>query len=280
MRQESDLYGKFQKTHKQEEATMNVETIRKQLRSLKLSTAAEELEAVLMRHPQAASLQWVSELLEREIDARQERGLQRRIQRAEFPEVTTLESFDWQFNAKIDKVKIEELARLEFVRDHRIGLFLGAAGLGKTHLALAIGVLAAKEKYRVFCASTKKLIHLIQVAKLKNTLDALFKKMLSSQLWIIDDWGVVSMSREIAEEVFDLFDRRKYSSAMLLTSNRDVEEWGEVFPDPVLANATVDRIFDRAEIVVFQGKSYRLKGRINLPLLNSGREKAWRKQGQ
>lgn len=259
---------------------MNVEAIRKQLRSLKLSTAAQELEAVLMRHQQAASLQWVSELLEREIDARQERALQRRIQRAEFPEVTTLESFDWKFNAKIDQAKIEELAKLEFVRDHRIGLFLGAAGLGKTHLALAIGVLAAKENYRVFCASTKKLIQLIQVAKLKNTLDGLFKKMLSSQLWIIDDWGVVSMSREIAEEVFDLFDRRKYSSAMLLTSNRDVEEWGEVFPDPVLANATVDRIFDRAEIVVFQGKSYRLKGRINLPLLNNGREKAWRKRGQ
>ena len=92
--------------------------------------------------------------------------------------------------------------------------------------------------------------------------------MLSSKLWIIDDWGVVSMKREIAEEVFDLFDRRKYSSAMLLTSNREVEEWGEVFPDPVLANATIDRIFDRAEIVVFQGKSYRLKGRITLPSIH------------
>jgi DNA replication protein DnaC len=76
---------------------------------------------------------------------------------------------------------------------------------------------------------------------------------------------VVSMSREIAEEAFDLFDRRKYNSAMILTSNRDLKEWSEVFPDPVLANATIDRIFDRAEIVVFEGKSYRLKGRIELP---------------
>ncbi len=72
---------------------------------------------------------------------------------------------------------------------------------------------------------------------------------------------------EVAEEIFDLFDRRKYSSAMVLTSNRDVEEWGEMFPDPVLANATIDRMFDRAEIVVFQGKSYRLRGRITLPSL-------------
>src|SRR3989338_3049295 len=92
--------------------------------------------------------------------------------------------------------------------------------------------------------------------------------MFSCKVWIIDDWGVISMSREIAEEVFDLFDRRKYSSAMVLTSNRDIEEWAEVFPEPVLANATIDRIFDRAEIAVFQGKSYRLKGRIELPGFN------------
>lgn len=244
---------------------MHVATMQTQLRALKLSTAARELEEVLARHKGAAQLSWVSELLEREIDARRERAIQKRIARAEFPEVTTLESFDWKFNPKVDRAKVEELATLEFVRHNQIALFLGAAGLGKTHLALALGVRAAKEGYRVYCASTKKLIHEITVAKVRNTLDGLFKRLLSSQLWVIDDWGVVSMSREVAEEVFDLFDRRKHSSAMVLTSNRAVEEWGEVFPDPVLANATIDRIFDRAEILTFQGKSYRLKGRIQLP---------------
>ena len=248
---------------------MNVEGIRQQLKALKLPTAAIELESVLTHHRQAVSLEWVADLLTREIDARRERAIQRRIARAEFPEVTTLESFDWRFNAKIDQTKIQELAGLSFVRDNRIALFLGATGLGKTHVALALGVLAAKEGHRVFCASTKKLIQLIEIAKMKNTLDLLFKRVLSSKLWIIDDWGVVSMKRETAEEVFDLFDRRRYSSAMLLTSNRDVEEWGQVFPEPVLANATIDRLFDRAEIVVFQGKSYRLKGRIQLPNIHA-----------
>src|SRR3989338_10068297 len=212
---------------------MNIEAVRKQLKVLKLSTAAQEMEDVLRHHKEAVSVGWVSDLLEREIDARTERALQRRIERADFPEVKTLEAFDWDFNAKIDRPKIEELAKLEFVRANRIALFLGDAGLGKTHLALSLGVLAAKENYRIFCSSTKKLIQLIDLAKQKNTLDVFFKRMLSSKLWIIDDWGVVSMKREIAEEVFDLFDRRQYSSAMILTSNRDVEEWGQMFPDEI-----------------------------------------------
>jgi DNA replication protein DnaC len=249
---------------------MNLSTVQTQLRALHLTTAASEMEEVLARHKTAASIDWVAELLARELDARKARSIQRRIDAAEFPEVTTLESFDWKFNPKIDRSKVEELGKLEFVGRQGIALFLGETGLGKTHLALAIGVLAAKAGHRVYCASTKKLIQQIQIARTRNNLDALFRRMLSSPLWLIDDWGVVSMDRSIAEEVFDLFDRRKHCSALVLTSNRDIREWGDVFPDPVLANATVDRIFDRAEIVVFQGKSYRLKGRIQLPGFNGG----------
>lgn len=221
------------------------------------------------KHKAAVSLHWVSELLERELDARKERALQKRIERAQFPELATLEAFDWRFNPKIDKDKIEELAQLEFIRNNRIALFLGKPGTGKTHLALALGLLAVKADLRVYCTSAKNLAYEITLARAKNSLDVLFKRILSSDLWIVDNWGVVSMSREIAEEVFDLFDRRKYNSAMVLTSNRDLKEWSEVFPDPVLANATIDRMFDRAEIVIFEGKSYRLKGRIAVPDFNT-----------
>ena len=87
----------------------------------------------------------------------------------------------------------------------------------------------------------------------ERALDILFKKILSSKLWILDDWGVVSMKSEIAEEVFDLLDRRRHSSALILTSNRDVDEWGTVFPDPVLAGAAIDRLFDRATTITFLG---------------------------
>ncbi len=140
-----------------------------------------------------------------------------------------------------------------------IGLFIGNPGTGKTHIAISIGMLAARYGYRVYCTSVKRLTKKILAAKKENSLDSLFKKILTSKLWILDDWGVVSMNRDVSEEIFDLFDRRKQNSAMLLTSNRDVEKWPQVFSDPVLANAAIDRMFEAANICIFHGESYRMK---------------------
>ncbi len=249
---------------------MNMATVKTQLKSLHLSAAANELQEVLAQHGSAAELGWVAELLERELDARRERAINRRIENAGFPEIKTTEGFDWGFNPEIDRTAIEELSDLEFIKRRGIALFLGQMGTGKTHLALAIGLKAAKDGLRVYCTSVKKLIAEIELARTRKTLNLLFRRILSAQLWIIDDWGVVSMSREVSEEVFDLLDRRKLNSAMLLTSNRDIEEWGQVFPDPVLANAAIDRMFEAAKIVVFKGDSYRTKDRIVLPDLRFG----------
>lgn len=241
---------------------MNGEIIKQQLKQLRLSHAARELDGVVEKNKKAVNLGWVSELLERELDSRRENTVRQRIKKAGFPELTSLENFDWSFNPEIGEEKIKELATLKFIEENLIALFLGPPGVGKTHLALAIGVLAAQRGYSVYWASAKRLSSQIMLHKTRNTLDLFFKRVLGARLWIIDDWGVVSMTREVAEEVFDLLDRRKHQTAMILTSNRDVAEWGEVFPDPVIANATIDRIFDRAKIVIFKGQSYRLKGRI------------------
>jgi DNA replication protein DnaC len=248
---------------------MNLQTIKQQLNFLKLNTASNEIDQVLQAQKKSICLSWLGELLERELDSRKEKAIEKRIKKAKFPEITTIESFDFNFNKSINKQKILNLASLEFIKNNQIALFLGEPGTGKTHIALALGVLAAKDGYRVYCTSVKRLSKDIINARAKHSLDILFKRILSCKLWILDDWGVISMDRDVAEEVFDLLDRRKQASALILTSNRAVEEWADIFPDPVLASATIDRLFDRAEILTSQGDSYRLKGRIRSEVVDS-----------
>jgi DNA replication protein DnaC len=250
---------------------MDVETIRNQLKALRLATASRELEDVLTKQKKAVNLSWIADLLERELDARRESALKTRIKTAKFPEVTSLETFDFGFNPELDEQAIRGLATLSFIPQNRIALFLGKPGTGKTHLAIAIGITAARSGYRVYCSSAKRLQAQILEARLRNSMDELFKRILSARLWIIDDWGVVCHPREVAEEIFDLMDRRKQTSAMILTSNRDVEEWPQCFPDPVVSNITIDRIFDRAETILFNGPSYRLKGKIQIPDVDEGK---------
>lgn len=240
---------------------MGVKTVEGLLRELKLSTAANEINEVLSSSKANVSFSWITNLLQREVDSRKEKRLQSRIRRSKIPELKSLEQFDWKFNQSINKEKIDEIAELDFIKNSEIVLFLGQPGTGKSHIASAIGLKAIYSGSNVYWTSLKRLSEDIIKAKEKNELSVLFKKILNSNLWILDDWGVVSLSREVSEEVFDLLDRRKYSTAMILTSNRDISEWPEVFVDPVLASAAIDRIFDRANVTIFKGKSYRGEGK-------------------
>lgn len=243
---------------------MTKDVIREQLKKLNLRAASEWLEVVLEKKKGVSEIKWLSELLEIELDARKTNAIERRIKKADFPERTTLEQFNWDFNKKLPRERIEELYNLKFIEKNEIALFLGSPGTGKTHLAISIGMKAAQMGHSVYCSSVKRLSMKIKLAKERNQLDLLFKQILTSKLWLLDDWGVVTMPRDVSEEVFDLFDRRKHSSALLLTSNRDVEEWPQVFSEPVLANSAIDRMFEKASICIFEGPSYRMKGRINL----------------
>jgi len=240
---------------------MSIKSLEKLMKDLRLRTASEELDGILREYKGGVSLDWITDLLQREVDVRKEKALQGRIKRARFPALKSMEQFDWSFNKSISQSKLENLNTLDFVDENGIVLFLGQPGTGKTHLAISIGIKAVYSGHNVYWTSLKRLAEDIRKAKEKNELSILFKKILGSDLWILDDWGVVSMARDISEEVFDLLDRRQYSSAMILTSNRDIGEWPEVFEDPVIASAAIDRIFDRANISIFSGKSYRSEGK-------------------
>ena len=247
---------------------MSKKALESLLRSLRLSTAAEELENVL-KESRGVSLDPFINLLQRELDFRRERNLKGRIKRSNIPELKSLENFNWSFNKEISREKIESLASLDFIKDRDSVLFLGQPGTGKSHLAVAIGLKAILEGGSVYWSNIKRLSEDIIKAKRRGELGKLFKRILSSNLWILDDWAVIRLTQEVSEEVFDLLDKRKYSTALLLTSNRDINEWPQVFGDPVLASAAIDRIFDRPSVTIFRGESYRAKGekdqKVHLP---------------
>ena len=153
---------------------MTIETIREQLRSLRLPSAAENFESVLAARKIKSDFMWLSTLLENELNARKENAIERRIKKATFPERRTLEQFDWSFNKKIDQERIEELSSCAFVEKNEIALLLGSPGTGKTHCAIAIGMRAAEMGHSVFCSSVKRLSMRIRLARERNSLDKLF----------------------------------------------------------------------------------------------------------
>ena len=248
---------------------MTIDVIRDQLKQLRMPAASAEIEGLVQKGKRSQDLKWLSELLSTELDARADNAVEKRIKKAEFPERRSFEQFNWDFNKKLPREKIEDLKDLKFIENNEIALFLGSPGTGKSHLAIALGMGAAQAGHSVFCTSVKRLGTKIRKARENNKLDVLFKQILTSKLWILDDWGVVTMPRDVSEEIFDLFDRRKHNSAMILTSNRDVEEWPQVFTDPILASAAIDRMVENAHICIFEGPSHRMKGRITFNDIDS-----------
>ncbi len=210
---------------------------------------------------------FLARALEAEWRGRYQKGVEGRLKQARLPWLKTLEQFDVSFQPSIDRTVLRELAGLSFVeRAHNVVL-LGPPGVGKTHLAVALGIKAVEAGYSVLFLTLESLMGRLIRARHENRLDRTLQQLTYPRLLILDELGYLPLSREEASLFFRLLVRRYERGSLIVTSNKSFTDWGEVFNDQVLATAILDRLLHHATTVNIKGESYRLREKRKAGLL-------------
>jgi DNA replication protein DnaC len=229
------------------------------LKQLRLSGILDSLET---RNRQAiehklAYPEFLALLIGDEIARREQKKLQTRLRRANFRAEKTLEGFDFDFNPKINRGLIQELASARFIEEKVAVLIAGPCGTGKSHLAQAIGHCAARRGFDVLFTTQGQLLGNLNAARATATYERRFQAIARVDLLIIDDFGLKPLRSPQDEDLHDLISERYERRATLVTSNLEFSEWGEAFPNRLLGAATLDRLRHNAYRVVLDGDSYR-----------------------
>lgn len=203
----------------------------------------------------------LDELIQEEMKARQARVMEMRLRFAGFPVRKTLEEFDYKAQPSVDPKAIEELATLRFVHNAENAIFLGPAGVGKTHLAIGLGVEAARAGLSVTYASVGAALRKLKEATERGVGERAIRTLCNPKLLILDEIGYLPWDRAMAHLFFRIVENRYERVSTIFTSNKVYSEWGEVLGDPMLASAVLDRILHHSSTVNIKGESYRLRGK-------------------
>ena len=238
-----------------------LEQARQYLEQLGLAQAAavldSRLEAAAQREAPYAEL--LADLLGAEAAARRARYLTTRTRLAHLPFQRTLAQFDFAFQPSVDERQVRELATMAFVTEAANVLLLGPPGVGKTHLAVALGLQAIEQGHGVYFARARDLMEDLRRAQAEHRLDRRLRVYLAPKVLIIDEFGVWPYDRSAATALFTLISARYERGSVILTANKGFAEWGEVLGDPVVATAILDRLLHHSHVLNIRGESYRLR---------------------
>jgi DNA replication protein DnaC len=217
---------------------------------------------------QAAQHSWthvdyLARLIDGQYQQQRQRTIERRIKAAGFPVLKTLEQFRWDWPKKINRLQVQNLFRLEFLPQNGNVIFLGTVGLGKTHLATALGYAACQEAHSVLFTTAINVINQLSAAQKKGSLKRELKKYLRPRALVLDELGYLPIDQHGADLLFQVISQRYERGSIILTTNKPFKQWATIFNnDSTITSAVLDRLLHHAETVVIEGLSYRMKDQI------------------
>jgi DNA replication protein DnaC len=238
--------------------------IQSYLKSLKLSGIAPVYEELSLKATKSKLQyeEYLLLLLEEEIKRKQDASVKSKIISAKFPFVKTIEEFDFSFQPDFKEKEVIRLSGLEFIENKENVIFLGPPGVGKTHLAIGLGIKACIQKYRVIFISASKLLEDLLISSKNGTLVNKLLMYSRFNLLIIDELGYMPIVKEQANLLFQLISMRYEKGSVILTSNYNFDEWSKVFDDNIVASAIIDRLVHHSSLFYINGSSYRIKDKI------------------
>ncbi|MBA3844850.1 MAG: ATP-binding protein [Actinobacteria bacterium] len=241
------------------------------LRRLHLSSLEERLDALLSdaARREMTFLDFLDTLLTEELSSKQRKRVTMGISIAHFPAIKTLEEFDFKFQPSIDQKLVRELATGRFIANAENVVLFGPPGVGKTHLAIALGRAAVEAGHSVLFESATALLAALARAEADGKLDEKLRFYVKPKLLVLDELGYLPFERRSAHLFFQLVARRYERASTLITTNQVVTQWGAVFGDEVLAAAILDRLLHHSHTLVIQGESFRLKQKRKAGLVNT-----------